>query len=95
MPQGCLSFNYAPEVRQSGTTSLAGLPTYLELASVLGLAEAVDRHLHLRSSGQGYTDRQMVLSLVLLNPAVCEFRIPISSEAHAPQTNRSREVDSR
>lgn len=49
-------------------TSLAGLPVYLDLASALGLPEAIDRHLRCRPS-QGWTDRQMVLSLMLLTLA--------------------------
>lgn len=69
MAQGRLPFNYAPEIRDSGTTSLAGLPAYLELAMVLGLSESIDRHLEVRRGAQGYTDRQTVLPLVLLNLA--------------------------
>ena len=50
-------------------TALAGLPLYLELAEVAGLPEAIQRHLGLRERGQGWTDAQIVMALVLLNVA--------------------------
>ncbi len=65
MPQGILPYKYEEEKKEAGMTSLAGLPIYLDLASVLGLPESIDRHLGLRPT-QGWTDRQMVLSLMLL-----------------------------
>ena len=37
MAQGVLPFKYEAEKNRSGMTALAGLPTYLELASVCGL----------------------------------------------------------
>ncbi len=65
MPQGNLPYKYEEEREQAGMTSLAGLPVYLDLAGALGLPKSIDRHLHLRPT-QGWTDRQMVLSLMLL-----------------------------
>jgi hypothetical protein len=65
MPQGILPYKYEEEKKASGMTSLAGLPLYLDLAFALGLPDSITRHLTLRSS-QGWTDAQMVLSLVLL-----------------------------
>lgn len=50
-------------------TALGGLPVYLDLAHVLGLSESVDRHLKVRADGRGFTDSQMVMSLILLNLA--------------------------
>ena len=48
-------------------TSLAGLPIYLDLASVLNLWESIARHLHAKA--QGWTDEQIIISLILLNLA--------------------------
>jgi hypothetical protein len=50
-------------------TALAGLPTYLELAHVAGLSQSIQRHLKLREGKQGWTDAQVITSLVLLNLA--------------------------
>jgi len=67
MPQGILPYKYEEEKTASGMTSLAGLPVYLDLASVLGLGESVSTHLHVKA--QGWTDEQIVMSLILLNLA--------------------------
>jgi hypothetical protein len=67
MPQGVLSFKYEEEKSISGTTSLAGLPVYLDLASVLNLGESIASHLNAKI--QGWTDEQIVLSLILLSLA--------------------------
>ena len=69
MPQGLLPFKYENERSESGLTALAGLPVYQELAQVVGLCRLADRHLGLRLSGQGWTDSQILLSLILLNLA--------------------------
>jgi hypothetical protein len=65
MPQGYLPYKYEEEKKIGGVTALAGLPLYLDLAHALGLPGSIARHLALRPS-QGWTDCQMVLSLVLL-----------------------------
>ena len=67
MAQGVLSFKYEEEKRETGMTALGGLPVYLDLASVMGIAESIGRHLQLKK--QGWTDAQTVLSLVLMNLA--------------------------
>jgi hypothetical protein len=67
MAQGILPYQYEIDNGQSGLTSLGGLPAYLDLAAATGLLDSIDRHLTLRADGQGWTDRQCVLSLVLLN----------------------------
>lgn len=69
MPQGVLPFQYVEEQKSSGMTALAGLPLYLELAEVAGLPESIRQHLGLREHGQGWTDTQIVMALVLLNLA--------------------------
>jgi hypothetical protein len=67
MPQGVLSYKYEEEKTSTGMTALAGLPVYLDLASVLGLGEHIRTHMRLKA--QGWTDEQMILSLILLNLA--------------------------
>jgi hypothetical protein len=69
MAQGQLPFQYEEERRGSGMTALAGLPVYLDLAQVVGLSGAIGRHLHVREGGQGWSDEQVVMSVVLLNLA--------------------------
>jgi len=66
--QGVLPFRYQSEPTASGMTALAGLPPYLELAVVSGLTDSIRCHLQVCSSQkQGWTDTQIVMSLVLLN----------------------------
>ncbi|MGD9578621.1 MAG: IS1380 family transposase [Syntrophorhabdus sp.] len=67
MPQGVFPYKYEEEKSASGTTALAGLPIYLDLASVLKLGESINRHLNAKV--QGWTDEQIILSLILLNLA--------------------------
>jgi len=69
MSQGLFPFKYEPEFRESGTTSLGGLPPYLELSQVLGISGSIERNVKLRENSQGYTDRQMIMPLILLNLA--------------------------
>jgi len=69
MAQGVLPYKYEEERSEAGMTALAGLPIYLDLASVLGVGECIRRHVHVRDSGQGWTDEQAILSLMLLNLA--------------------------
>jgi len=68
--QGILPFRYESEPTASGMTALAGLPPYLELAVVSGLTDSIRRHLRVCSrKTQGWTDTQIVMSLLLLNVA--------------------------
>ena len=69
MAQGILPFKYETEKNTTGMTALAGLPVYLDLAQVMGLSKSIEKHLKIRENGQGWTDSQIVLSLVLLNLA--------------------------
>ena len=59
MAQGVLSFKYEEEKRDTGMTGLAGLPVYMDLASVMGLNESIERHLHIKQ--QSWTDSQTVV----------------------------------
>lgn len=69
MAQRGLAYEYEIEEGKSGLTALGGLPTYLDLASATGLLKAIDRHLKICTGDQGWKDRQMVMSLILLNLA--------------------------
>ena len=69
MAQGLLPFKYEEEKKSTGMTAVAGLPLYLELGQKLGLTKSIDRHIQVRKNAQGWTDSQMVLSLILLNLA--------------------------
>ena len=65
MAQGILPFKYEKEKKERGMTGLGGLPVYLDLAMAMGLGESIERHLQIKE--QGWTDKQTVLSLVMLN----------------------------
>ncbi len=67
MAQKALPYEYEIEDSKAGLTSLGGLPTYLDLAASAGLLGSIDRHIGIRTGDQGWTDRQLILSLVLLN----------------------------
>ena len=69
MSQGVLPFQYEEEKKSTGMTAVAGLPAYLDLARVAGLAKSIGRHVRLREGGQGWSDSQMISSLILLNLA--------------------------
>jgi len=67
MTQGILPFKYEKEEGESNVTALGGLPAYLDLAQVMGLSKSIERHIGIRTRGQGWTDSQVVMSLILLN----------------------------
>jgi len=69
MTQGTLPFKYENEKQGLGLTALGGLPVYLDMAKAMGLADSIDRHVAIRKNSQGWTDSQVVMSLVLLNIA--------------------------
>lgn len=69
MPQGYLPFKYQEEKNYTNMTAFAGLPTYLELAFVAGMADSICKNVKIRYGSQGWTDTEQILSLVLLNIA--------------------------
>ena len=69
MKQGLLAFQYEQEKGSTDMTGLSGLMTYVELMDAAGLRSSVERHVRLRECGQGWTDSQMIISLMLLNLA--------------------------
>ena len=48
MAQGVLPYKYEEERNCGGMTALGGLPIYLDLASVLGVADYIGAHVHVR-----------------------------------------------
>lgn len=64
--QGILPFQLERERESTGLTSLAGLPLYLELAHVAGVWRSVAEQVRTGRDGQGWSDGQMVLALILL-----------------------------
>jgi len=69
MAQKVLPYEYEIEDGKSGLTAVGGLPTYLDLACATGLERSIDKHLKIRTGDQGWTDRQIVMSLIALNLA--------------------------
>lgn len=69
MAQRALPYEYEIEEGKSEMTAMGGLPVYLDLAAASGFLRAMDRHMQIRTGDQGWSDRQMILSLVLLNLA--------------------------
>ena len=107
MTQGLLPFQYESEAGEAGLTGLAGLPLYLELWRAAGLEQSVARHVAV-SGSQGWSDRQMVSALVLLNLAGGEglddldrleadgglCRLVRAADAHG-RTRRERRAEAR
>ena len=67
MSQGILGFKYEEEKHATGMTGLAGLPVYLDLMHAMGFPELIGRHLQVKQ--RGWTDAQVVISLMLMNIA--------------------------
>jgi hypothetical protein len=66
--QGVLGFQYESDSSNTGLTSLAGLPLYLDLIHAIGLDEAIRQHMRV-AGAQGWLDIQMVLAAIFLNLA--------------------------
>lgn len=64
MRQGELPYQYIPERSESGMTSLAGLPAYLDLLHVMGLRESIDSRVRVRAGSQGWSDSDVIVSLI-------------------------------
>ena len=67
MSQGILGFKYEEEKHDTGMTGLAGLPMYLDLMKAMGFSEQIGRHVQVKQ--RGWTDAQVVISLMLMNIA--------------------------
>ena len=69
MAQGILPFKYEMDAQGVGMTGLGGLLAYLDLAHAMGLSRSIDKYVRVRAEGQGWTDSEVVMSLILLNLA--------------------------
>lgn len=67
--QGILPYQYQEEKSTGGMTALGGLPAYLDLAVAMGLPRMIDKEIGVRAGEQGWLDRQVVMSLIMLNLA--------------------------
>ena len=67
MARNGLGIQYIEDKRGRGQTAFAGLGLWLELMKALSLGALFNRHVGLRSSGQGWTDAEHGLSLLSLN----------------------------
>lgn len=67
MSHSLLPFQYQPENNSSGLTGFAGLPLYVELAIKCDLVRGIQENLKIKR--QGWTDIEMIVSLILLNLA--------------------------
>jgi hypothetical protein len=67
MSQKTLPFKYEEDKRERGITSLGGLALYAGLAHIMDLSKSIGDHIRIRENTQGWTDSQMILSLILLN----------------------------
>lgn len=66
MAQGILPFKYENDKQNNKMTGFGG-PAYLDLVQAARLPSSIDRHLNAGSDSQGWTDSQVVMSLILLN----------------------------
>ncbi len=69
MAQGVLPFKYELEESKSGMTALGGLPIYMDMLHKVGLKESITGHIGVRKDSQGWTDSEVVTSLIMLNLA--------------------------
>jgi len=67
MSQGCLPFQYQAEKNDSGLTGFAGLPLYVELCIQSGFVQYIKQTMNTKI--RGWSDAEMILSLILLNIA--------------------------
>lgn len=96
MPQEVLPFQYQEERSTTGMTALAGLAPFLDLGHVAGWCRGIERHVNLRKRGQGWSDSQMINSLVLLNlaggEAVDDLRLLEKDEGVLPGVKEGRDL---
>jgi hypothetical protein len=67
MTQGILPFKYENDQQNNKLTGFGGLLSYLDLAQAAGLSKSINQNLSVSSDSQGWTDSQVVMSLMLLN----------------------------
>ena len=69
MSQGLLPFKYLETKNSKSFTGLSGLLLYLELFKLMRLDSKISRNLQVKKDSQGWSDEQVMLSLILLNIA--------------------------
>jgi len=69
MSQNVLPFQYEAQSQETGMTGLGGLPLYLDLMHRMGMRESISEHIDGRRDSQGFSDSEMIQSLMLLNLA--------------------------
>lgn len=67
--QGILSYRIEADNASTSMTGMAGLGPYLDLIVGSGLLGSIRKNLTIRKDGQGWTDAQVLVGLVLLNLA--------------------------
>jgi len=67
MTQGELGFKYEEDRQGAGMTGMAGIGPYFDLACRSGLVRSIERHVKARQGGQGWTDVEVILSVMMLN----------------------------
>ena len=67
MRQEVLPYTFESAGPNRRATAHAGLCPYLELACAAGLFKSIREHVNVCSNEQGYTDEQIVMSLISLN----------------------------
>src|SRR4030042_5808073 len=67
MTKGELAFKYEVDHQGAGMTGMGGIGPYLDLACRSGMVRSSERHVKARQGGQGWTDAEHVVSLVMLN----------------------------
>lgn len=69
MTQTGLPFQYEVYEKETGQTSLGGLPLYLDLMNRMDMERIIGENIKARAKSQGWTDSEMIHSLILLNIA--------------------------
>jgi hypothetical protein len=69
MAQRVLPYEYEIGESKAGLMAFGVLPIYLDLTSATGFQRSIERHIIILRGDQGWTNRQMIVSLVLLNLA--------------------------
>ena len=94
MTQTSLPFQYEVSEKETGQTSLSGLPLYLDLMNRMGLERIISENIKAREKSQGWTDSEMIKSLILLNLAggdcVSDLQILEGDEGFRRLLNRMR-----
>jgi hypothetical protein len=67
MTQGELGFKYEEDKQGEGMTGMAGIGAYFDVACRSGMIRSIERHVKARRGGQGWSDVEVVLSLMMLN----------------------------